>query len=492
MLSLKSRFKQLGKDSIVYGLSGVIARGLGFFLLPIYTRIFIPSDYGTIETLNLISSFLGSLLVMGMDSAQSFYFFKEKENGKDAQRRVISGILQWRLSWGILIVATAIFISPLLNTFLFDSQLSWKYFAVGFIGTLITQVAMQSAEVYRLLYRPWSYIGITVTNTIATAALTLVFVILLNWGVFGFFVGNSVGSLIAALVGWWSVRGYLDWSQWHRDWWPKLVRFGAPLVPMGVSMYFLNTIGRWAINQYHGTDILGLYAVAAKFVALFAMVVTTFRQAWWPVAMDALNSDDGPQLFRTMGRLYLGFGAIGIVMLTFVSPWIIQFLTTPLYYSVYPVVGVLAWQPLFYGFNLISSGGMWKKEKTKWAPLGMALAIIINVALAVLLVPRFELIGAAIATSSAFLGWNIFSFTISERFWPMRYPFGVFALQIGIGVLAVTSILLLFAQGQEIWKVIVATLIASGLILVITVERAHVRWLLEKLREQRFLFAGGK
>ncbi|MBI5952675.1 MAG: lipopolysaccharide biosynthesis protein [Chloroflexi bacterium] len=488
---MKSRLKQLGKDSFVYGLSGVIARGLGFFLLPIYTRVFTPSDYGTIETLSLVSSLLGSLLVMGMDSAQSFYFFEQKENGASAQGRMISGVVQWRLAWGSLIVALAILVSPLLNTLLFEGRLSWEYFAISFIGTLITQIALQSAEVYRLLYRPWSYIRVTVTNTVATAALTLIFVVVLDGGILGFFIGNTTGSLVAAVIGWWSIRGYLDWSKWHRDWWPRLLRFGAPLVPAGLSMYLLNTIDRWAIVQYHGTELLGLYSVAAKFVTLFAMVVTSFRQAWWPVAMDALNSDDGPQLFRMVGRLYMGIGVTGIILITAISPWLIRLLTTLPYYSAYTVVGVLAWQPLFYGFYLISSGGLWKREKTNWAPIGMAVAITINIIFAVLLVPEYKLFGAAASTGLAYLGWNIFSLAISERLWPVHYPLGLFGLQIGVGILAETAILLLYAQNQEIWKVVLATLITCGVILGMTLERAHIKWLLKKIGERRFSIAGG-
>ena len=102
------------------------------------------------------------------------------------------------------------------------------YFAISFIGTILTQTAVQNAEVYRLLFRPWPYIGVMLTNTVATAALTILFVVYLNGGVLGFFIGNTTGSLVAAVVGWSAIRGFLDWSKWHRDWWPRLMHFGVP------------------------------------------------------------------------------------------------------------------------------------------------------------------------------------------------------------------------------------------------------------------------
>ena len=71
-----NRLRQLGKDSMIYGMGGIAAKGVSFLTLPIYTRIFSPAEYGSIEMLAVISSFLAALLVMGMDSAQSMFFFQ--------------------------------------------------------------------------------------------------------------------------------------------------------------------------------------------------------------------------------------------------------------------------------------------------------------------------------------------------------------------------------------------------------------------------------
>ena len=73
--------------------------------------------------LTVLSSFVGAILVMGMDSAQSMYFFKNKEEGKTAQVRLVSSILQWRLLWGTFIVLLSTLLAPLLNLFFFQ----WKF-----------------------------------------------------------------------------------------------------------------------------------------------------------------------------------------------------------------------------------------------------------------------------------------------------------------------------------------------------------------------------
>ncbi len=429
-----SRLKQLGKDSVIYGIGGSLAKGVSFFLLPIYTRIFTPADYGTIEMLTVMSSFLAAILVMGMDSAQSMYFFKHKDEGKAEQARIVSGILQWRLVWGSFIVMAATLFAPLLNAAFFNGKLGWEYFAIAFVATLFAQIMSQSAEVMRLLYRPWSYIGITLSQSLLAAGLILLFVLVLDHGILGFFLGTASASAVVALFGWFRIREYLAFDRMHWDWWPQLLRFGAPLVPAGMAMYFMNTADRWFVQYYHGAEALGIFAVGAKFALLMALVVETFRKAWWPIAMDAMHSDDGPETFRLIARLYIGIGSAGIVLLTLLSPWLVKWFTAPAFHDAWPIVGVLAWQALFYGFFLIASAGIWKSEKTYLNLYLMGGAAVIGVCLNWWLVPIWAGMGAAAATVLSYAIWVLVSMLVSEKLWLVRFPTVKFGFQIIAGM----------------------------------------------------------
>jgi O-antigen/teichoic acid export membrane protein len=427
-----SRIRQLGKDSIIYGLGGVLAKSLSFFLLPIYTRIFSPAEYGTIEMLVVISSFLAAFLVMGMDSAQSMYFYKWKERGKPAQARLISAILQWRLIWGGAVVLVATVASPAINAFFFQGLLGWEYFAIAFFGSLFSQIMIQSAEIMRLLYRPWSYIGITLTQSIISATIALVLIIIFDFGILGFLLGAAGSSVLAGVFGWFRVRDYINFSRIHWDLWPKLLRFGAPLVPAGLAMYFMSAADRWFVQYYHGSSELGLFAVGAKFAMLLSLVVETFRKAWWPIAMEAMQAEDGPQTFRMIARLYAGIGSVGVVILTFLSPWLVEWFTAPAYAESWRIVGVLAWQPLFYGFFLIVSAGIWKAEKTHLTLYLMSSGALLGLVLNWLLVPVYAGVGAALATALTYFVWIVLAMILSEKLWYVGFPKFVLFMQLMI------------------------------------------------------------
>ena len=373
--------------------------------------------------LTVIGSFLGSILLMGMDSAQSMYFFKLKKEGQQKQAQIVSSILQWRLISGAIIVIFSTAISPVLNKIFFGGKLSWEYFLVSFSGVLFIQITSQSAEVMRLLFRPWSYIFVVLSQSLLAAAIALILILKFNQGILGFFWGGLVAALLVAAIGWFRVRSYLRFDKLHFDLWPMLLRFGLPLVPASLAMYFMNTSDRWFIQHYHGEDELGLYAVGAKFAMLSSLAIETFRKAWWPLAMDSMHSENGEKTFILISNWYVCIGSFFILILTFLSPWLIEFITGPDFHDSWPIVGILTWKGLLYGYFMICSAGIWKAEKT-YLNLYISLSIlVVGLILNFLIVPTYGIIGASVATVFTFFIWIVVTSIVSNLHWKIKFNY---------------------------------------------------------------------
>jgi O-antigen/teichoic acid export membrane protein len=477
-----SLLKQLGKDALVYGIGGAVGRSISFLILPVYTRIFSPAEYGMIEMMTVLVSLLTVIIVMGLDSAQSFYFFEQKKSGAAAQKVVVSAILQWRLAFGIGIVVCAGALAPLLNQWLFSGGLSATHFAVAFAGALFLSVMTQGLEILRLIYRPWPYIAATVLNTLVGTALVLLFVIVFRQSILGFFLGSAIASFAVALLVWYRMREYVDFSAWHCEWWPRLLGFGAPLLFSGLALYVMSTSDRWFVQHFHGEAALGVYAVGAKFALIMAVAVDTFRKAWWPIAMDAMHGDDGPEVFRVIGRLCGGLGVAGVVYLAFLAPWLVKWLTVPAFHDAWRVVGLLSWQAFFYGLYVVVSVGLWKSEKTHLTAVLIGVSGALNLGLSLLWVPSLGGTGAALANAVSYFALIVLSLILSERYWRVRFPLGVMGAQIALGAFTVAW-LTLYAE-DPIASAIVAHL--SVLILVASALPLAIRQRLYKRTREIF------
>jgi len=134
----------------------------------------------------------------------------------------------------------------------------------------------------------------------------------------------------------------------------------------------------------------------------------------------------------------------------------------------------LAWYSLFYGFQLIAAGGIWKKEKTSWVPILMGTAALLNIGLNAYLVPEHGAMGAALATSISFAIWNILTIIICERLWRVKYAYGILALQIIIGASACYFILEMFKKGTSLWGVALITIVSILILGALSVTREHL------------------
>ena len=85
--------KSFSRDAIIYGLGNIIAKAINFLVLPIYTHIFSPSEFGLLELVLVLNGVYGAIILLGLDSAQSIYFHKHKDAGFEAQKEINFQIL---------------------------------------------------------------------------------------------------------------------------------------------------------------------------------------------------------------------------------------------------------------------------------------------------------------------------------------------------------------------------------------------------------------
>ena len=109
--------KNLSIDTLIYGFGNVFTRLITFLLLPLYTNILTPSEYGIITIIYVFMGFMNIIYHYGLDSSFLKYYAKEK-NIKN-QKTIFSTAF-------FLNLFSSIILSLLI--FLFSKQLSFFFF----------------------------------------------------------------------------------------------------------------------------------------------------------------------------------------------------------------------------------------------------------------------------------------------------------------------------------------------------------------------------
>ena len=88
-------FKKLLSQTAIYGLSSVIGRLLNYLLVPLYTRVFIPEDYGVITEMYAYLAFFLVFLTYGMET--TFFRFSNKYKNRNVYSTALISVLSTSL-----------------------------------------------------------------------------------------------------------------------------------------------------------------------------------------------------------------------------------------------------------------------------------------------------------------------------------------------------------------------------------------------------------
>ena len=108
--------KELTKSILIYGVASSIGKFIGLFLVPIYTRIFSPEQYGIVDLISTVVAFVSILGMAQLESAIARYYFVVKD---DEKRQLYVSTAFWTILvlsifWTVLILLLAEHVSVLL------------------------------------------------------------------------------------------------------------------------------------------------------------------------------------------------------------------------------------------------------------------------------------------------------------------------------------------------------------------------------------------
>lgn len=425
-------YRKLLKDSTIYGLGAILIKSFAFFTLPIYTRVFTPAEYGIIEMFATIGSLISIMMTMGLDSAQSYYFMEAKNKATHKIEEITTSILGLRAAIGIGIVGVVGALSPFILDFAFNTDIPKLYLLLVSLSIFFANLISQSLEIYRLVYKPWQFICLSLLQTLSSIGLILYFILVRDMGLVGYFLGMAVSYFFVLLVSWYATKDYRSFDAFNHKLWPEFLKFGAPLVPAGMSIWFMQAGDRWFVMKMLGSHELGIYAVGAKISVMLALAVSVFRQAWWPIAMDMLHKPEGIAFFRRISLLYVSAASLGVIFLALLAPLLVKILAGDEYQESYRLVGVLGWGAALYGFYMLSDLGIFKSKKTYLSVCTNFSGATLNIVLNFVFIQHYGMIGAAYATVISLLVTNVLNMYLSQKLISMKWDWLLYAAAFGV------------------------------------------------------------
>ncbi len=369
-----------------------IVLGFGLASLAVLTRYLGPSEYGKYTLALMYMQLFGVLADVGL------FTTVVREISKDRSRtdELVGNVLTLRLLLSLAVIAIAAGVSLLLPyehevrvaILLAGGPLLFGMITTTYVAILQSRLQMSRAVVGDVLGR-------------ATSLLLVLIVVWLDLGFYAVMLAAGGGALATLIVTWLvtrrlaSIRFRVDPVVWRT--------MLAAALPLGLalainSLYFrADTL---IISLYEPYSQVGLYTLAYRILELALVAGYIFVNTTFPLLSEAVEHDE-PRALRmiqvssdVLVILGVPFVAGGLVL----APDIVELASgedfadaaEPL--RILLAAGALAWVNGVFGLALIA-----KNRQTSALWLNVT-ALVFNVGLNFLLIPRYGIVVAAIVT----------------------------------------------------------------------------------------------
>ena len=455
-----SALKRLAGDSLIYGVSGVISRFIGIFLVPIYTRIFTPADYGVISLVTTLFALLSILVILGLDSSLArWYYDDETEN----EKRITLNTFLWSCLAAALFLAVLIIIfHRFLAVEILREPSAAMPLVIAALNLPLSVFIVFTTNVLRIQRRAASASAFSITVALLTIALNIAFIIFLQFGITGVFYAQLFSSVVAAI---WTLilfkdsinPRYFDWQRWK-----EMFRFSLPLIPGSIAFWVVNLSGVYFIQSFENTSEVGLYQIGISIASAMALLTGAFQMAWGPFVFSIYKQTDAKEIYARTLDFYTGITCAAALLITLFAPEILLVLATERYLEASWTAGILSFNYLLIGLAYIASTGTNLAKNNKAYGIASVASAVLLVGLNFSLVPRFGKEGAALATFASQIIIPAAVFWHAQKIYPIPYNFvkctGVILLSIALSF--GTLFLLQRFSGEIIWQMGVKTSVA--------------------------------
>lgn len=459
------KIKSLSKQTLIYGTSTIIGRFLNFILVPFYTNVFPPSEYGVVAVVFAYIAFLNIVYSFGFEAGY-FRFASAKEVGDEKQNFTHPFLF---------ITANSFVLSGLI--LVFHSSIA------ALIGVKDESIIIYSAFILffdALALIPFAYLrlknkarvfaSIKLVNISVNVALNLVLILVFKLGLEAVFISNLAASLVTLLLLLPKILKNISFT-YHKQLFNELWKFSIPYLPAALASMVVQTLNIIILRYLVDVKTVGIYNANYKLGIFMMLIVSMFEYAWRPFFLNNAKDPNAKALFAKILTLFTGGASVVLIMLTFTIQDIIKiplpfkgYIIGPGYWSGVVIVPIVLFAYMFLGIYTNLIAGVYIEKKTKYLPLITGLGAVLNIASAFLLIPMWGITGGAVSTLISYVAMAVYMYIVSQKFYPVKYEINKLALILLIDIAALAVFFYTFGGLDTIYRIIFAVVLSGGII----------------------------
>jgi O-antigen/teichoic acid export membrane protein len=477
--------RRVSRQLLAYGTADAAVLAVNFLLLPVYTRVLQPAEYGALALLLVFEAVLKPTLRSGLDSAylRLYFDYPRPADRRSLAKTVLVFILALNGSALVLLWPLSSWLTRLAVG---DLQYVSALQLVA-LNTGLSNLAFLPFCLFRVQERSALVGSLTFLRSFSTIVVRLVLVVGFRQGVFGLALADVIVTTVLVLALTPTLVSMIG-GTFSRPMLRALLRYGFPQVPQGLLSQVMSMSDRYVLGMFLPLRDLGVYSIGSTMASVLKLYPVAFESAWMPFAFSSLTRRDAPLVFARMASYafaVLCFAALGVVLLA--EP--VTRLVLPVSYHRAPaVVPLLALGITIQAAAWFMATSINVAKRTSRHPVATAAGAAASLLGSVALIPRFGVMGAAAGVLCGQVALATTTAWFAQRYYPIPYEAARLA-KTTAATAALAAIGLLARGPTPAWNLVGAVALLAAYPVVLLAWRFLQRWEADAIRQ--FLRARG-
>lgn len=400
--------KHIFEDMLKYAPSKIFGLLGNLAIVPVYTNLLSPSQYGVYAISLAVLSFL-CIIFSDWIGMSGLRFFRQNQLNDEIPNYMST----------LVFVLVTNLLSMFGLCFLFRHKF-YEYFSVSpkiflFILVLIIPVAIRALlfQVLRAQIKPGAFTVSTIFNQILTILLAIGIIKYYNLGAVSILIAMAISIFVVdiLLILQTKILKYLKPSMPNRDMLKSVYRYGTPIAAASLSIWVINQSNKFITTHYHGLEDAGFVGVAYNLT--FPILMTLFSIitiAAFPRVINLYEDkiDVRPVVSKLTGYFVL-ISLPVVVLISLYAKDITAVFANPQYIDAYVLLPYFALSAFFLSFTDFTTYQYHLANKTVILTLLKVLSAVLGLVLNIVLIKNMGLLGVGIAL----LVSNIFYFILT-------------------------------------------------------------------------------
>ena len=348
---------------------------------------------------------------MGLQGAGTRFYFKYK-NDTEKVKRLWGTLVTFVLCSSVVVFSLAVLLHKWLIDPIVGNIAFYPFILLGLLNVLVTPLYIFFQTYLQTLQIGYHYGINTFLNFLINVGLIILFVVGFEMGVVGVLVANLLTSIIffvyVAISFMPKIKMGIDKPLINES-----LKYSLPLVPHLLANWSTGMIDRLLINGLRDESETGLYSVASQFGSVVNTVVTAVNGAFSPWFFEKYEDGDIISIKRMATFVTFFYCAIALVISLF-APEVLRIMVSEEFRVVWTIIPLLSFAYVFQGLYCIFINVLFIR-KTKLVFLVSVSALVTNVVLNVLLIPKYGYVGGAISCVLAFFIKSLVAYIIATK-----------------------------------------------------------------------------